>query len=452
MAAQPRRGILDLLSLQNRLPRGGMDCHLLCAVSGGADSVAMLLALSQWASHKGASLEVIHVNHRIRASSQTDAEWVRQLCDRLQIPCSVEALEPLSSFSESTLRELRYAAFQRACIRAKSPYLLLAHNADDLVETFLMHLFRGTGLNGLTFLFQQDQSGMIFFRPLWRTNRSEILRFLAEQKQSYLVDETNADTHYSRNRVRQNLIPMLEQQYNPRVRESVYRAAIAISACGQLVDSAVNILLRRVYRRFYGTRILPLHWLRRQDSGLREAVLVQWLKDNGSGKTQLVDAAIRGISAAINNRRSEFRRIDDAGGAVLTERVLWYHQRQDESDQSLATEHDLLFSYPLTARLDKPVILTSASPLQITSLGGREVHLRLQVSPQNHMVLRNRLPADTLVNGASLKKTLINDKVPWYLRNHLLLVANERDEIVHVVGIRRMNGRLKSLNLVAIND
>lgn len=198
---------------------------VLVGVSGGADSVCLLLLLLELRKKTDFSLRVIHVEHGIRgAESEADADFVKALCQKYGVPCRVfhekvpEYAKRAGIGLEEAARILRYRCFQKevdelaAQREAALPIkIALAHHANDNAETILFQMLRGSGLRGLCGMRSRRAFGekALIIRPLLHISREEIEGYLKEQKQDFRVDGTNQDTGYSRNRIRRNVMPEL---------------------------------------------------------------------------------------------------------------------------------------------------------------------------------------------------------------------------------------------------
>ena len=189
--------------------------HILCAVSGGADSVCLLHWLKGRAAENGFTLTAAHFDHRLRgAESHRDAAFVEKLCKEWKIPCVVgtgdvsgEARRRGTGIEE-TARALRYDFLEETAERLGADLIATAHNANDNVETMLLHLIRGSGLQGLTGI--RPRRGKLI-RPFLTATRAEILAYLEEHRLPHVEDSTNTDTAYARNRLRHQVIPLLEE-------------------------------------------------------------------------------------------------------------------------------------------------------------------------------------------------------------------------------------------------
>ncbi|MDE5747545.1 MAG: tRNA lysidine(34) synthetase TilS [Acetatifactor sp.] len=184
-------------------------------VSGGADSVCLLFALHSLSRELGIRLYVVHVNHCIRADAARDAAYVEELCARLEVPFAlvekdVQTLARQQGLSaEEAGRQVRYEAFFGEMERLQAQKIAVAHNAGDRAETMLFHLFRGSGLAGLSSI--RPVRGQIV-RPLLGLERKQIEDYLAQRGISYCQDSTNDTDAYTRNRIRRHILPYAERE------------------------------------------------------------------------------------------------------------------------------------------------------------------------------------------------------------------------------------------------
>ena len=202
--------------------RAGM--RLGVAVSGGADSVALLRRMAELAPELGLVLTVLHVHHGIRgAEADADAVFVQQLAEGLGLRFLRHDVDTISRSKaqretvEESARKLRYAWFEDLLARRELDAVATAHTLDDQAETVLQKLLRGAWTEGLAGIFPVvELPGGLVLRPFLGTRRSEIESWLNEIGQVWCEDSTNADAAYTRNRIRQHLIPILAE-YNPQI-------------------------------------------------------------------------------------------------------------------------------------------------------------------------------------------------------------------------------------------
>ncbi len=204
--------------------------HHLCAkgnsvivgVSGGSDSVGLLTILNELKHELGISLIVAHYNHQLRKDSKLDQALVQQYAEKLNLPFVTENSKKLRKNSKGSLEDLarqeRLKFFNKISLRFKTRVIALAHTQDDLAETVLMRLIRGSGLYGLrAILPKRTIQGMSVIRPLLEISKKEILAYLKIKKIPFKEDSTNRQKIYFRNLVRLELLPLLKKKYNPNI-------------------------------------------------------------------------------------------------------------------------------------------------------------------------------------------------------------------------------------------
>lgn len=194
---------------------------IVVGVSGGADSVCLFDILFFLAKKYDFSVHIAHVNYGLRKEdSKKDEQFVRNLARKNGIEISVLKVSPSKKekFSENSLRKIRYDFFEKVRAEINFDSIAIAHNQDDQAETVLLRLLRGSGLEGLSAI--KAKNGTII-RPLLDTSRKEILAHLKSRKLKFRVDKTNLQPIFARNKVRLKLLPYLEKNFNPRIKDSL---------------------------------------------------------------------------------------------------------------------------------------------------------------------------------------------------------------------------------------
>lgn len=213
---------------------------VVCGLSGGADSVCLLLSLNQLSAEMNFALEAIHVNHCLRGEeSDRDQQFCHDLCKRLNIPfnavsCDVKGYSEKNGLScEEAARELRYGIFREYSM---GKLLATAHNADDNLETMLLNLIRGTGLKGIAGIPPVRDN---IIRPLIAVSRLEIEEYLQKCGQDFVTDSTNLTDDYTRNKIRHKIIPLMKE-LNGSLTETNVRTAEVLRSENQFIDEAVS--------------------------------------------------------------------------------------------------------------------------------------------------------------------------------------------------------------------
>lgn len=227
-------------------------CGIVAGVSGGADSVCLLLVLSRLARREGWKLAVAHVNHRIRREAGEDAEYVREMCAALGIPfflkeADVEKLAAEWGCSvEEAGRRVRYETFEEAAAETGAGRIAVAHNRSDRAETLLFHMFRGTGLAGMASI--RPVRGNVI-RPLLDTGREEIEAWLKRQSVRWCIDSSNDTDTYTRNRIRHHILPYAREEICPEAELHLSEEAQLLTQTADFVDRLTRQALRRCARQ-----------------------------------------------------------------------------------------------------------------------------------------------------------------------------------------------------------
>lgn len=262
---------------------------VLCAVSGGRDSMALLHVLLELAQREGFAVAAAHYNHHLRESAARDEALVRKHCASLGLPFfsgggDVKGYAKTQGTSiEDAARTMRYAFLQDTAKECGADYIATAHHRQDNAETLLLHLLRGSGLNGLGGI--APVRGNII-RPLLAADRADIESDMKKNNIPYAEDETNQDTVYTRNRLRLELLPLLEE--------------IAPGSVGRIADTASRLRADEAFLQQYCGHILP------------------------EGATEIPVSLLREEHPAITSRlvRGAARKFDIELTAVQTEAVL----------------------------------------------------------------------------------------------------------------------------------
>ena len=261
--------------------------RVLVGVSGGPDSVALLLLLRACSEARDIELVVAHLDHRLRPDSESDAEWVTRLADSVGCRVLVERAEPLDPTNqgiEAAARATRYAAFERIATATDCQWVAVGHTADDQVETVLHHLLRGSGLAGIAGIpaSRSLASGLQLIRPLSNIRRVELQEWLTAEGHAFLTDPTNMSEEFTRNRIRHQLLPLLREAFNPQVDEAILRLANQSrdtqSALRIIAEQQLEAVLLDRQPNLVKLQVEPLQ--SSPDAVIRELFVVLWMNQN----------------------------------------------------------------------------------------------------------------------------------------------------------------------------
>ncbi len=396
--------------------------RVICAVSGGADSMALLWCLWLWKEKLEISVEAAHFDHRLRGvESDGDRDFVRSFCDFHDIPLHLGEGTVVSGPKglEAAAREARYAF-----LRSLGGTVATAHTADDNAETVLMHLVRGTGLRGLGGI-TPVSPGLI--RPMLDVTRTEVEDFLAEHWIRFRTDSSNHTDQFFRNRMRNHVIPLLKQE-NPSLSTALSAAAQRIRQDAELLDDLARELdntdvpaLRAApapLRRRALERLFQAHGFPEPSAAHLEQAEAVLFSANPSARVTLGGLTLRRVYDRLALEREQI---------VLLPRVL-----------------------PMEGTVELPEIGMTVKTAVVSEPGG------FTVRTCGPMTLRARQPGDTITRPGgtkSLKKLFIDRKIPQWERLAVPVIADEQGVLgVYGIGpdVSRTEGTLVKIEIIPV--
>ena len=388
---------------------------VICAVSGGADSMALLWAMYQLKDQLGISLEAAHFNHNLRgAESERDEAFVREFCKSHGIVCHTGGGDVISGEKglEAAAREARYAFLQ-----GLPGIIATAHTADDNAETMLMHLVRGTGLKGLGGITPKTDR---LIRPMLTVTRQEIMDFLTSQNIPYVTDSSNEKDDFLRNRIRHHVMPLLKQE-NPSLAENLSATAMSLrqdeAALDRLAEPTCDVETLLCLPPAIQSRVLT-------------KLLLSWgVPEPEAGHIELL-------------RKLLYSESPSAGGDF-------------PGNIRIARQYGKLVKLEGEAELPE-VVLQNPGITHIPQWGVRIICTDIiengegwKVHAKGTLVLRSRREGDAMVlpgGKKSLKKLFIDRKIPVSQRSRVPVIADEGG-VVGVVGIGPSRDRLENANV-----
>nr|MBQ8244860.1 tRNA lysidine(34) synthetase TilS [Oscillospiraceae bacterium] len=400
---------------------------VIAAVSGGADSVALLFALYLLKDKLDITLEAAHFNHNLRGEeSRRDEAFVRALCDRYDIPLHVGGGTVTAGKKglEAAARDARYAFLQTL-----SGKIATAHTADDNAETVLMHLVRGTGLKGLGGI--TPIHGRVI-RPMLSCTRADVEAFLAEWCLSHVEDSSNEGDAFLRNRLRHHVMPVLKEE-NPRLAENLSRMALRLRE-----DEAV------LSRQAEYAHLPTVEAMKAMAPAVRSRVLERFLKESGVKEPE--DKHIAAVEALLFSEKPSARAALPGGVTVARS-----YDRLEVLGDRCELEETVLACPGETQIPGYRLVCTQAEEIRNTE----DV---FTVAPEGKLLVRSRGSGDSirLPGGSkSLKKLFIDRKIPAAERNRIPVLCDEQGILgVYKIGVHldRAAGALPAVTIRIIKD
>ena len=225
---------------------------IVLGVSGGPDSISMLNILKEIKEEQIIKFEiyVAHINHMIREEAIDDEKFVEDYCNRNNIKCYIKRIDIIKIANDMKIgteeagRNARYNFFEEILKETNSNKIAIAHNKNDKIETIIMHLLRGSGLSGLKGI--EPIRDNKFIRPLIECERMEIEKYCEENKLNPRIDKTNFENEYTRNKIRNIVIPYIKQEFNPNIIQTLSRLSEVVTEEVEYVDKQTQKIYQQI--------------------------------------------------------------------------------------------------------------------------------------------------------------------------------------------------------------
>jgi tRNA(Ile)-lysidine synthase len=418
----------------------------LVACSGGSDSIALTHAMFT----AGFQMEVGHVEHGLRGEeSLSDAEFVQKFCKDRNIPCQVRHVKVKNYCKEHKLsiedgaRVLRFTMLREMATAAQADFIVTAHQKNDQAETFLMMLMRGAGLEGLGAMKEQRED---ILHPLLNFSSEDLKDYCREQKLSWCEDSSNKDLTFTRNRVRQSLLPLLAKDYNPNIIEVLARTAAILQNDAQCLHDLAQTLAKKCMQVEAGKVVCDMKLWYKQAPALQLGMLKElWValepKQALSSKNlfALQSLCLKGVSGKHILLPSGSTASYAYGKLVL---------QKAKPKLTDASGERLSLSWPKVKKGGSYTVCGTTIKIKLTQgkkltpSKNRFVYPWRQVQKVGpELTLRGRLPGDVFTpykgtGSKKLKEFFIDSKIPSNTRAKILLVATGQ-QVLWVTGMRQ---------------
>lgn len=415
------------------------------AVSGGADSVALLMLLRDLRAELGIVLSVVHFNHKLRGvESDEDEQFVRELSAKSSLPFISESGDVKAHATEKKIsletaaRDLRYTFFRRLILSEELDHIATAHTLDDQAETVLLKLLRGAGSRGLAGIYPRVRVGtsavhphLEIIRPLLGIHRPDIEQYLREQGQNWHEDSSNRDLRHTRNRVRHEVLPQLEQ-LNPRIRETLAELAEIARGEEEYWEQQVSDMLWQAWKSKKNSGELDWEFLRKKPLAIQR---------------QLLRAAAESLGISLQFRHvEEILALSHPGRAALPENwaaTLRKGVLRFEHKHSTAPEYEYVLPVPAKIVVQEAGVEIEAEMLSTRSGGYGSEDLLDSSLAGGSLIVRNWRLGDRFWPAHSKApkkiKELLQDRHLAGDEKKLWPVVASGDEVVWVrgLGVRR---------------
>lgn len=431
----------------------GPGSGLVVGVSGGADSTALLTVLAELSGAWRLKLVAAHLNHGLRGrESDADEAHARRLADRLGLPLAVKRVEAAGPNLEARARELRYAFLFATAREQGAEQAAVGHQGDDAIETLLINLVRGAGAAGLSGIAPTRELAIggvrgRVVRPLIRLRRSELEAWLKRRGLAWREDSTNRSPHFLRNRIRHQLIPLLES-FNPSIFETLTRTAEISRREAELLESQARTWLARSRKPGPDPAALSVADLRALPPALRMAIYREAIREQKKSLSHISRAHLSAVDGLVMSgpihgsldlpgikARKEYYKLE----------MRPFPEPAGVSAASGSPELPLVLAWPGQVTFPGPGGVSYRITAELTSRddASEEAGLWIKVDPEKiagELVIRTRRPGDRyqpsgLVGRRKVKKILNELRVPPAFREQWPVFA-DRQGLIWIPGAR----------------
>ncbi|MCF2612611.1 tRNA lysidine(34) synthetase TilS [Fusobacterium perfoetens] len=406
--------------------------RIVVGCSGGPDSIFLLEVLLRIREEYNLFLGLAHINHMFRGDeAERDENFVRSLGKKYNIPVFVrrKSMEELSREKKITLeeagREIRYSFFDEVLDEINGNKVALAHNLDDQVETFLFRLIRGSSFEGLEGILDLREK---FVRPINEIYKSEIMEYLDKNMIEYKIDSTNLKNDYTRNSIRLDLIPFLENNYNPKVKEKLFNFIKEIRE--------INQILEIDYNKYIENNIIDINKLFTLDKEyLRKKVINYYLNINN---VKVSRNKIENISNILETGGTKKIKLDKYCTLVKEYDKIYLSVNKTEKNQV----KELVLNIPGKVVFGEYIV---EATLGEENFKGGEQEFKTNLKKDDKLLVRSRISGDVIFlkgmeTSKKVKDIFVNSKIPKDKREGIPIVVHQKEnsnEIVWLCGIRK---------------
>lgn len=440
--------VVDTIDKHNMISYGD---KIIVGLSGGPDSVCLLHILNRLKESRNLKIYAAHLNHQIRGiEAQKDALFVSELCDSLEIPVFIKSVDVPKYCEEKGLsleegaRNIRYDMFYEIKRRTGANKIAIGHNMNDQAETVMMRIMRGTGLQGLRGIEYTRENGII--RPILDIERKDIEAYCEQHELHPKIDQTNLESIYTRNRIRLELLPYMQEHFNSNVVESIVRLSNSMKSDGDYLDSEAMKAYDEVATLDDKAVDVNVEKL----SGYHEAIqsrIIRYAIKDVLGDTNFVDQKhIEDVMQLIDTSKN--------GKMLNLPRGVFAYRRADSILFTLEEikEDEIEYSYHVPKdgfiKIKELGILVDSDVITIEKYRSLKKDSSVKAVDfdkiKGGITVRNRQPGDKIkLKGGTkkIKDLFIDLKIPREMRNRVPIVVDGEEVIL--AGEYRMNENYK---------
>ena len=418
--------------------------YIIIGVSGGADSMSLLYFLKEISAEYNLKLRVVHINHGIRVlEGKKDEEFVKNFCKKIDVPFNCfyfnvkKEAKKLSLSEEEAGRVLRYKCFLEVLEKYNANKIAVAHNKNDNVETILLNLFRGSGLKGISGIPKKRD---YIIRPLIECERKVIEDYCKKNSIEYKIDFTNRLSIYTRNKLRLDIIPLIEKLINSNIIETISKTGDIINEENLFLEKFSQKTLKKVATKLDEDIVkLDINLLKQEDIAIIKRVIRLSLINFEKNLKNISSKHISMVLDILNNQSGKF--ISLPNNIIVKKEYNNLIFSNKNLNNTLNFNYNLTLESPLfIPELNKYIILSKKMLNNLNYLTKVYTIMLDYAKIKGDLKFRTRCPGDKIYlkginNYKKLKNLFIDLKIPYNERNSIPILADQ-DEVISIINFK----------------
>ncbi len=409
---------------------------ILIGLSGGADSTFLFNALYQLKDELQFDIMTCHINHLYRESADIDEDFSRRISNEKQIEFVSKKVDMLKYSKENSLsledsgRILRYRSFQEILKEKGFNKIAIAHHLDDQVETFFLHLFRGSGLDGLTGIHYKNDN---IIRPMLDISKDEILEYLSSQNIDFVTDETNFVADVLRNKLRLEMIPYVKENFNSSINYSIYRTISILKDSKEILDDAIQEKYDKLFHSDGKKYWIDVNSFNREKMSVKRNLIRKLLINLYDTNKDITSKYIEDIIKIFDSKTGSKYIFRDYSFLKSYDKVIITDNIANDKTEDIPFE---LGNIEFGGFLIKSYL---TSDLNIKSSNGKMIFDSRIL--EEKLIIRSRKNGDKIrLKGFNkkIKDIFIDKKIPQMYRSSFPILASN-DEIFAILSLKRSN-------------
>lgn len=404
--------------------------YIVIGLSGGPDSMVLLNILIKYKYDNNLNYNIVcaHINHNLRKESEEEEKFITKYCKDNNLLLEKTKFEYDKKFTESLGHQMRYTYFEKIVKKYKAKYLFTAHHGDDLIETILMRIVRGSSLSGYAgFEKIIDLSDYKILRPLVYITKNDIISYAKENNIPYVIDKSNFDDKYTRNRFRKYILPKLKEED-----ENVHLKFLQYSDIVSDYSYHFKLEIDKIYDEMIENNCLILDKAKNISNILLKEIVYKWLSFNYKNSIYLINK----------------NHIDSIIKMIYTEKpnieinLPLKHLKKEYNKLYLGDNNNIIeYKY----KIDNNVLLHNNKSIQLVNNSDDTSNFSTYIDSSKvklPLYVRNIKPGDKMTiknfkGHKKIKDILINEKIPLSERNGYPVVVDSNDDIIWLPGIKK---------------